>query len=264
VRRHALLAHLHRLLEPRTYLEIGVRDGQSMALSTARSIGIDPFFAVTHELRCDLHLVRTTSDEFFARSQPLAHFDRPEIDLAFIDGMHLSEYVLRDFVNVERFSHPGTVIVLDDVLPRTSEEAGRTRQGAARHGSWAGDVYKTVEVLRRLRPDLVVLEVDTTPTGTAVLLLPDNRSRVLRDEYDALLPDLVRPDPQVVPDEVSRRTRALNSEDLVASPLWAEIRAARGKSDPEARAQVRRAVEAAAIEPTLTDGRGHAAPAASA
>jgi hypothetical protein len=140
VLRHELLKNLHRLLQPRTYLEIGVRKGKSLTLSRTRTIAIDPFFEIDREVLCDLHLVRTTSDEFFARRHPLAHFDEPTIDLAFIDGMHLAEYAFRDVINVERYCHPGSVIVIDDMLPRSVEEAGRTRRGAAANGARAGDV----------------------------------------------------------------------------------------------------------------------------
>ena len=40
--RHELLKHLHALVQPRNYLEIGVRKGASLALSRARTIAIDP------------------------------------------------------------------------------------------------------------------------------------------------------------------------------------------------------------------------------
>ncbi|MGZ8742017.1 MAG: class I SAM-dependent methyltransferase, partial [Nocardioides sp.] len=87
--RHELLKNLHELLKPRTYFEIGVNYGSSLTLSRTRTVAVDPFYKVTREVQCDVHLVRATSDEFFARKHPLAHFDEPVIDLAFIDGMHL-------------------------------------------------------------------------------------------------------------------------------------------------------------------------------
>ena len=102
MRRHEFLRRLHQRLQPRTYFEIGVRTGRSLTLSRVPSVGVDPFFEVKAELHCDLHLVRTTSDEFFARPEPFAHFGQPVVDLAFIDGMHLAEFALRDFMNTER------------------------------------------------------------------------------------------------------------------------------------------------------------------
>ena len=245
--RHQLLSNLHRLLQPRNYLEIGVRKGRSLALSRARTIAIDPFYEIDREVLCDLHLVRTTSDEFFARRHPLAHFDEPVIDLAFIDGMHLAEYALRDVINVERYCHAGSVIVIDDMMPRSVEEAGRTRRGAAANGAWAGDVYKMVETFRSLRPELVCLEVDTQPTGTVVLLNPDASARALAGAYDRLVAEFVVPDPQVVPPATLERSRAVRPAAVVEAPIWEGLQAVRGLPEEKARPQVQRLLRDAGL-----------------
>ena len=245
--RHELLKNLHRLLQPRNYLEIGVRRGKSLMLSRARTIAIDPFFEIDREVRCDLHLVRTTSDEFFARRHPLAHFDEPVIDLAFIDGMHLAEYAFRDVLNVERYCLPASVIVIDDMLPRSVEEAGRTRRGAAANGAWAGDVYKMVDAFRTLRPDLICLEVGTRPTGTVVLMNPDPTATALVDAYDQLVAQWVVPDPQVVPAEILDRARTITPAALVNAPIWERFRSLRGRSGGAAGAEVRQLVQDAGL-----------------
>lgn len=247
MRRHDLLRELHSLLTPRTYFEIGVREGRSLALSRCKSVAVDPFFQLDCELQCDVHLVRTSSDEFFARKHPLAHLDEPVVDLAFIDGMHLSEYALRDVVNTERYTHPGSVIVIDDMLPRTVDEAGRTRRGTAERGAWAGDVYKLVPALRRHRPDLVVLEVDTFPTGTAVILVPDSRSRVMHQAYDSLVEEFVVPDPQQVPEATMQRSAAVDPEVLLASGIWSDLVSLRRVEHDAALARGRSVVEAAGL-----------------
>jgi hypothetical protein len=234
LRKHELLRRLHARLQPRSYFEIGVRRGKSLTLSRAQSVGVDPHFVVSFELQCDVHLVRSTSDEFFARTDPFAYLEHP-IDLAFIDGMHLAEYALRDFINTERHCHPGSVIVIDDVLPRTVEQAGRARVGDAVGHAWAGDVFKLVEVLRAHRPDLVVLEVDTAPTGTVVVLLPDPTDVSLGRTYDAVVGDLVTADPQVVPDEVLGRTRAIEPRTLLQAPIWHKLVASRRLDQQAAR-----------------------------
>jgi len=250
LQRHELLKNLHDLLEPRNYLEIGVHLGLSLTLSRCRSIGIDPAFKVTQELQCDVHLVRATSDEFFARAHPLAHFEDPTIDLAFIDGMHLAEYALRDFMNVERFSRSTTAIVLDDMLPSSDREAARDRRGAGlMRRRWAGDVYKVIDALRMHRPDVVLFEVDTEPTGTAVILLPDPAASGLVDSYDDLVQEYVVPDPQQVPTEIRTRSRALQPEKLLESSLWGELRRLRDLDDGEARPRARKAVEQSGLVP---------------
>jgi hypothetical protein len=255
VRKHDLLRAIHERLEPRTYFEIGVRKGVSLALSRVPSVGVDPFYVVTEELHCDLHLVRTTSDEFFARKHPFAHFPRPVVDLAFIDGMHLAEFALRDFINSERYCHPSSVIVIDDVLPRTVDEGGRGRRGTAEGGAWAGDVYKIIDVIRTNRPDLVVLEMDTAPTGTLVIFLMDPTDRTLAAAYDEAVPEMVVPDPQDIPEHILGRTHARDPKLLLAAPIWDALRAARNLPRLKAAASVREALAAAGLTTTRESAR---------
>ncbi len=219
VNRHQFLAELHRLIQPRTYLEVGVASGASMALSRAPSIGIDPGYSLTAEIQADVQLARTTSDEFFARPRPLAHLPIPVIDLAFVDGMHLAEFALRDYLAIERFTTPASVVVFDDVLPRSVDEAARRRHTRG----WTGDVYKALTALRRLRPDLLVVEVATKGSGVAVVLLPDSRRGGVLPGYDEWLNDALREDPQDVPPEVIGRSGAVDPQWLLSLGGWAQV-----------------------------------------
>ena len=223
MKRHEFLQHLHDQLRPRTYLETGVNFGASMTLSRVPSVGIDPAFNVRYEIQTPVHLARATSDEFFARAKPLAFLPKPVIDLAFIDGMHLAEYALRDYLAVERFTTPASVVVFDDMLPRTQEAAARARTTKV----WTGDVYKALEALREYRPDLIVIEVDTTPTGVAVVLLPDSPRDGVMPEYDDGLERAISPDPQDVPAEVLQRSRAVDPARLLRSAGWQALVKAR-------------------------------------
>ena len=226
--RHELLAGLHERVQPRTYLEIGVNTGASLALSRARSVGVDPAFKVEAPLHCDVQLVRATSDDFFAAEEPLAHLGGVPVDLAFIDGMHLAEFAMRDFINTEPLMAQTGVVVFDDVLPRNGLEAARGRRTQA----WAGDVYKAVEVLRRRRPDLVVLLVNTAPTGTAVVLGTDPTSAVLSAAYPDELAYLTSADPQTPPQDYLDRSVAVDPHALLESPVWAELVARREAGGP--------------------------------
>ena len=217
--RHELLGLLHQKMKPRTYLEIGIRTGNSMALSRTRSIGVDPYFKIDKPIRCDVQLIKATSDDVFAGDDPLAHFGGVPVDLAFIDGMHLSEFALRDFINIEPFMADTGVIVIDDVLPRNGLEAARDRKTEP----WTGDVYKVVEILRRRRPDLVVLLINTAPTGTAVVVGVDQASTILRDSYAAEEHYLLQPDPQTPPQEYMDRSIATEPDVLLASGVWSQL-----------------------------------------
>ena len=217
--RHELLRGLHEKTRPRTYLEIGIRTGRSMVLSRCRSIGVDPAFKIDNPIHCDVQLIKATSDDFFAGEEPLAHFGGMPVDLAFIDGMHLSDFALRDFINIEPFMADTGVIVLDDVLPRNGLEAARDRKTEP----WTGDVYKVVEILHRQRPDLVVLLVNTAPTGTAVIVGVDQASTVLKDAYATEEPYLLRPDPQTPPQDYLDRSISIEPDVLLQSPVWEQL-----------------------------------------
>lgn len=257
--RHDFLRRLHQVYRPRNYLEIGVNDGRSLALSRVPSVAVDPAFKVVKEISADVHIVRATSDDFFkrkdpflhlrpgsnpfralARKDPLSWFGDPKLELSFIDGMHIFEYALRDFINVEKHSRWSSVVVLDDMLPRSVDEAARDRHTDA----WTGDVYKVATVLRRLRPDLVVIEVDTEPTGVVLILGADSGSTVLRDQYQSLLKEFVVPDPQPVPEELLLRKNAVQPDVLLRAPFWPTLVRARNLNrGRSALAAIRREIE---------------------
>jgi Methyltransferase domain len=216
------LRALHERLEPRTYLEIGMAQGHSLALSRCASVGIDPAFCVDQEIACPVSLLRCTSDEYFARlsrdgSTP---FGELPVDLSYIDGMHHFEYALRDFVGAERYSAPSSVIAFDDVLPRDVEEAARDRDEMP----WTGDVFRIPIALKAHRPDLLLLMVDTEPAGTLLVAKLDPSNRALANALDDIVRDYVMPDPQSVPPEILDRTGAMLPENALALPLWEELK----------------------------------------
>ncbi len=130
-------------------------------------------------------------------------------------------------MNVERFAGPASVIVLDDMLPRSVDEAARDRHT----GAWAGDVYKLIDVLRRHRPELVLLPMDTEPTGALVVLGADPADRRLADAYEELVAECATPDPQGVPTEITERRGAVDPERFFASGI-VEMLASRRRTRP--------------------------------
>lgn len=169
--RHEFLAELHLILQPRTYLEIGVQFGYSLSLATCPAIGIDPYPRVTASGQQAIYAME--SDAFFA--QP--GLELPPIDLAFIDGMHLFEYALRDFINVQRFANENTVVVFDDVLPYRPEIAGRIPLP----GDWTGDVWKIYLILEWY--GFILTLVDVSPTG---VLIVSNVNHAVIDYHEML------------------------------------------------------------------------------
>lgn len=196
------LSKLHAALEPARYLEIGVWKGKSLARARAASIAVDPNFqqpefdVLSGKPEC--HFFQCESDGFFARHDPVAILGGP-VDLAFLDGMHRFEFLLRDFANTERVCHPRSVIVLHDCLPvdpriTNRDQAEQFRAEAVVPGWWAGDVWKLPVLLKRHRPDLTMIAFDAPPTGLILIARLDPASRSLNERYAAMVESMMTAD----------------------------------------------------------------------
>jgi hypothetical protein len=203
---HEFLSHVHNVVKPRVYLEVGVQHGASLNLAHAAevAIGVDPQpFVQSSGNRL---VYPMSSDEYFANPYPPIF----SIDFGFIDGLHHCEQALQDFLNIEKYTGKDSVVVLDDVLPRNQEEANRVQCP----GDWTGDVWKVTHVLMRFRPDLTVLEVNTQPTGTLLVYGFGREQKLSAARYGMpellhiITEDYVKLD--VVPDNVINRAYAVD------------------------------------------------------
>lgn len=179
------LAAIQVTLQPKTYVEIGIRRGDSFLMTgpDTRAVGIDPNPLIEETDLTDRHLViRQTSDDYFSTDRIRDDLNGRPVDLAFIDGMHLFEYALRDFIALERYAHPGTTILLHDCYPLNQLTAGRTMET----GFWSGDVWKTILCLKERRPDLIIETLPCPPTGLAVIRGLNPASTVLADSLEEL------------------------------------------------------------------------------
>jgi hypothetical protein len=172
-----LLDQVHQTLLPKVYLEVGVRHGDTLrlALSCTRAIGVDPSPKVLVALGEHVTVHELTSDAFFSSKVAEAALAGETIDVAFIDGMHLFEFVLRDFCNIERHSNPDSVVFVHDCLPRSPEEASRVPIVLG----WTGDVWKLLPLLSELRPDLEITVINAPPTGLVMIRNLDASSQVI-------------------------------------------------------------------------------------
>ena len=198
-----VLTDLHRLVAPKGYLEIGVRKGGSLSLSSCKSIAVDPYPELEPGPRAPDAVYAETSDDFFFFHAKSA-IDAP-IDLAFIDGMHLAEFVYRDFMSLEPYMDPTGAIVIDDVLPNHPLQAARRRQT----GAWCGDVWRFAELLSELRRDLKLTWLDTTPTGLLVVSQLKPANRVLAERYNPTVRRLTNGIEPPLPVKVQQRSIAV-------------------------------------------------------
>ncbi len=180
-----VLSSLHNSDNYTHYLEIGVRKGNSLALASCKTTAIDPAPDIDINLFKKTELFEMPSDHFF-RCQTKLDFELEPIDLGFIDGMHLFEFVLRDFINIEARSSVSGVIIIDDIFPNHPQQASRKRKSKV----WTGDVWKILICLKRYRPDLTLSMIDSSPTGCLIVSNLDNNNKTLTEHYNPIVREI--------------------------------------------------------------------------
>lgn len=146
-------------LAARTYLEIGVDEGQTFcAVRVPSKIGVDPVPphpAVAAEIQQPgARYFATTSDEFFARDAPSVL--AAGVDVVFVDGLHTYDQTFRDISHALPYLTPGGLILVHDCLPVSEAEArpaptydeARRLNGPGWNGLWTGDGWKAMVAVR--------------------------------------------------------------------------------------------------------------------
>lgn len=184
---YGLLRRTHELLRPERYLEIGVHEGHSLAFVQpgTRTLAVDPEPKVESP-PAGTTIVSATSDSLFTDHDVQAILGGP-VDFAFIDGLHLFEQTLRDFINVEANMAPDGVVFIHDCFPIDEPTAARERTTVA----WSGDVWKVIVGLTRHRPDLTVATAMVEPTGMGIVTGLNPNDTSLSDNFDAIVAELM-------------------------------------------------------------------------
>ncbi len=191
-----VMARIHEHLNPATYLEIGIDQGSSFDIvrPATRAVGIDPTPSLQSAPGPNHRVFAQTSDDFFERNDVIEVLGGKTIDLAFIDGMHLLEFALRDFINVERYCSPDSTILIHDVYPIDAISAARERSSRF----WSGDIWRLVLILKKYRPDVAVNVIAARPTGLAIVQNLDPNSRLLSERIDEVLDEFLALDISVL------------------------------------------------------------------
>jgi hypothetical protein len=186
-----VLQFVHQYMKPANYLEIGVSGGDSIGflLPETRGVGIDPSPFQGEPFGSNVTIYQVTSDEYFASGKISTDLGGRSIDLAFIDGMHLFEYALRDFINIEKHGSKQTVVLVHDCYPL--DKITSLRNCITQF--WSGDVWKIILCLKKYRPELNINVIKTKPTGLGVItglnpnntLLGENMEKIIQ-EYENL------------------------------------------------------------------------------
>ena len=159
-----------------------MHEGRSIALARPPTcaIGVDPLPKIKMPFKTETHIFAEESDEFFARERLKKILSGRPVSLSFIDGLHLFEQSLKDFMNLEAYCDSRSVILLHDTYPLDETTQQRTR----RTGFYTGDVWKMVLCLRRFRPELDVFTIATPWSGLTAITGLNPDSRVLSENFN--------------------------------------------------------------------------------
>lgn len=116
------LKNLAQLLRPNLYVEVGVYEGDTLnqvARYCNHAIGIDTNpKSLTYIRGKNISGINATSD---ALPNHKLIKENNLIDLAFIDGNHDSDQVLKDFRNISPFCSSDSLIIFHDTYPRSPD-----------------------------------------------------------------------------------------------------------------------------------------------
>ena len=187
------------------YLEIGVETGFCFFMVKAnRKLAVDPEFTIKITTKIKAYIrnpynfnnsyFELTSDDFFEQQQDYLK-KIGGLDVVFIDGLHLSEQVIKDINNALKNLNDGGFILLHDCSPATETSAIRAHHKFEVYrmnlpdynGIWNGDVWKAIVELRATRKDINVKVFDTDQgIGMVTKETPENTIQLSEKELGAL------------------------------------------------------------------------------
>lgn len=191
-----VIERIHNDFFPENYLEIGTLTGQTLKLSKCPSIAIDPKFQISSDVIgekefCSFY--QMPSDLFFDKFNPIKILKSP-IHFSFLDGLHHAEFLLRDFLNVEKYSRHDALVAIHDCLPlelpMASRVPGEKAETPERQGWWTGDVWKTIVVLKLKRPDLKIRAYNSQDTGLILISNLFPSASITPEFYGSMLSEI--------------------------------------------------------------------------
>jgi site-specific DNA-cytosine methylase len=103
------------------------------------------------------------------------NFDFPEIELK-----PVIQFLEKDIP--EKYYYNDSTIILHDTIPLNKETSSRE----ILKGSWTGDVFKMVLILKKYRPDLKLYNLEKSP-GACIIKNLNPNSSVLKENYDKIV-----------------------------------------------------------------------------
>jgi pyridoxal biosynthesis lyase PdxS len=145
----------------KSYLEIGAGSGINFNEIICKvKISVDPINEAT---------IMKTSDDFFIEN-------KNTFDIIFVDGLHLSEQVIKDVNNSLSVLNNKGVIVIHDCLPKAEHHQFRERISK----NWQGDVWVAIVQLAK---EGWYMELKDIETGIVLLYNKKKKYKIPKGIY---------------------------------------------------------------------------------
>lgn len=176
-----IINHLIKTYDFKSYLEIGVYDGNNFNGVICESKECCDPCVCDVNVNCEV-TYKMTSDEMFEQMP-----DDKKYDIIFIDGMHDESFVDRDIMNSLKHLNKNGVICLHDTFPPSKNAAEKFDTYTDNRGNWCGDVFKSV--LKLHETNLEYHTVNNGDFGLSIIRHSDNPNADLQEltcdyEYD--------------------------------------------------------------------------------
>ncbi|WP_133553955.1 class I SAM-dependent methyltransferase [Pedobacter duraquae] len=187
------------------YLEIGVETGFCFfMIKSTLKLAVDPNFTIKNfnKIKAYVRNPHNFNNKFFELTSDRFFEEQHEylkkiggLDVVFIDGLHLSEQVIKDINNALMNLNDGGFILLHDCNPINETSAIRAHHKFEVYrmnlpdynGIWNGDVWKALVELRATRKDINVKVFDTDQgIGMVTKEIPENNIQLTQAELEKL------------------------------------------------------------------------------
>jgi len=147
--RKSIINHLIEKNNFKSYLEIGVYDGQNFQnINVKFKVGVDP-----KPLTTNANVLKLTSDQFFEKN-------KLKFDIIFIDGLHLEYQVDKDIQNSFNCIKKNGIIVMHDCNPPSKFHQRENYEVDGKFPPWNGTTWKSFAKLRMNDVNLSMFCVD--------------------------------------------------------------------------------------------------------
>ena len=192
-----LLERLLRWREPKTYIEFGIRNGQTLALAKPPTfaIGVEQNPRVTSRFTTPTRVYDMPALDYLESGRMETVTERKSFDIALMRAPRSFEDAYDLFTALEARAAANSIVIVHGTLPTDAIAGAPTRQSAF----WIADQWKLVPCLLKTRPDLTVFTIPAFPAGLTIVTGLKRRTTKLvknRDKFVSEFMQLEVPSPE--------------------------------------------------------------------